>query len=491
MIIKSKESFKMKKIVCLILFILFPFFFFSKETFDLRDAQEAKEQIIQEFSSKKIIFISENHDEVYPLYFLTNNLEDFYKAGLRYLFLEEESDNYIDHPENLHLGIFPPWQQQGSKIQYQLFEDKIIEVNNRYKEDPLIVIWPETGTKFEEGDWNDTHTYMNKRDMQAQKTIIEIMDNTDKKGLIFYGSGHGQKEPLVWDSTSKEPFWIPTGYYLNQHYGENYCSFVLFAFSSNPNRNVLYKNANDVKILPDDYLNIILHEDNETKKYDFYCGYSCRVSAVPATFIPTKYNLNCLMKKITQNKISSETKIDPWSEKSEQLLAIYFLKYHYGKKFNYTFMDSEEELHNAILDLQKEEIPNISYDLKMLEEYMDFLYGVSYSPTIENFLFCMKKAREINPKDIWPQYWIAFEETKEAEEKNSKYKYKKALSSWDRLFQNELLFSSPVLKLSSQKAAQCAEKVSNKEKVDYYRNLERKINPLFDIDYKNYVLFGY
>ena len=80
-------------------------------------------------------------------------------------------------------------------------------------------------------------------------------------------------------------------------------------------------------------------------------------------------------------------------------------------------MDSEEELHNAILDLQKEEIPNISYDLKRLEEYMDFLYGVSYSPTRENFLFCMNKAKEINPKDIWPQYWIAFEETKEAEKK--------------------------------------------------------------------------
>ncbi len=481
----------MKKKVILIFIILFSFFLYAKEKFDLQSATDATEKIIEAITTKKIVFISENHDEVYPLYFLSKNLQIFYTAGIRYLFLEEETDNYIDNPENLNLFIFPPWQQQGSKIQYQLFEDKIIEINKIHKDDPIIVVWPETGAKFEEDDWNDTHTYMNKRDMQAQKTIIEIMDNTDKKGLIFYGSGHGQKEPLVWDSTSKEPFWIPTGYYLNQHYGENYCSFVLFAFSSNPNRNVLYKNANDVKILPDDYLNIILHEDNETKKYDFYCGYSCRVSAVPATFIPTKYNLNCLMKKITQNKISSETKIDPWSEKSEQLLAIYFLKYHYGEKFNYNLMDSEEELHNAVLKLQKEEIPNISYDLKMLEEYMSFLYGVSYSPTRENFLFCMNKAKEINHKDIWPQYWIAFEETKEAEEKNSKYKYKKALSSWDRLFQNELLFSSPVLKLSSQKAAQCAEKVSNKEKVDYYRNLERKINPLFDIDYKNYVLFGY
>ena len=253
----------------------------------------------------------------------------------------------------------------------------------------------------------------------------------------------------------------------------------------------MYQTADDVKILPDNYLNIILKEDNESKKYDFYCGYSCRVSAVPSVYVPTRYNLNCLMRKISQNKISSETKIDPWSEKSEQLLAIYFLKYHFGNKFNFNLTCSEEELHNAILILQHEESTNISYDLKMLEEYMSFLYGVSYSPTTENFLFCMSKAKELNPKDIWPQYWIALEETNVAEEKNSKTKYKKALSSWNKLFKNELLFYSPVLKLSCQKAALCADKAKDKKKADYYRELERKINPLFDIDYKNYVSFGY
>lgn len=481
----------MKKRAILIIFILCSFFLYAKEKYDLRYAIDATEKIIEAITTKKLVFISENHDEVYPLYYLSKNLLSFYNAGVRYLFLEEETDNYIDNPENLNLFIFPPWQQQGSKIQYQLFEDKINEINKIHKDDPIIVVWPETGAKFEEGDWNDTHTYMNKRDMQAQKTIIKIMDNTDKKGLIFYGSGHGQKEPLVWDSTSKEPFWIPTGYYLNKHYGEAFCSFVLFDFSSTHYRNVLYKNGDDVKILPDDYLNIILNEDDETKKYDFYCAYSCGVSAVPSVYVPTSYNLGALLRKISQNRISSETKIDSWSEKSEQLLAIYFLKYHYGKKFNYNLMDSEEELHNAILELQKEEIPNISYDLKMLEEYMSFLYGVSYSPTRENFLFCMKKAEDLNPKDIWALYWIAFEETKEAEEKNSKRKYKKALSSWNKLFQNELLLSSPVLKLSCQKATQCAEKAKDKEKMDYYRDLESKINPLFDIDYKNYDFFGY
>ena len=117
----------MKKNVCSILFILFPFFLFSKEIFDLRDALEAKEQIIKELSSKKIVFISENHDEVYPLYFISKNLEDFYKAGLRYLFLEEENDNYIDHPEKLNLGFFLHGSSREVKFNISFLKIKLLK----------------------------------------------------------------------------------------------------------------------------------------------------------------------------------------------------------------------------------------------------------------------------------------------------------------------------------------------------------------------------
>ncbi len=479
----------MKKLICLILTALAPLLIFAKPNIDLRTAPDATNQILNEISSKKIIFISENHDEVYPLYYLSENLELFYKAGIRYLFLEEESDNYMENPEKLILGIFPPWQQQGSKFQYQLFEDKIIELNKSHKDDPLIVVWPETGIIFDESDWADTHQLMNKRDLQAQKTIIEIMDNTDKKGLIFYGNGHGQKEAINWDSTSKEPYWIPTGYYLNNHYGKDFCTFNIFEFTSNSFRTVSYQNKNDVKIIPDHYLTKLL--DGNSKKYDYYCAYSCGMPGVPSTYVPTRYNLNYLIRILSENKISDESKIDPWTKKSEQLLAIYFLKYHFGKDFDFNMMSSEKDLQEALAKIQKEKLPDITYDLDMLEQYMSFLYGVSYSPTTRNFIFCMNKAHEINSKDIWPLYWLALHETNTAKEKNSKNKFKKALDSWNILFQNELLYSSPVLKISCQKAALCAEKANDKESCDYYRNLERKINPLFDIDYEYYKFFSW
>lgn len=77
--------------------LLFSFLFLlisCKTTFNLQNEKNADEQIIECLQSKKIVFIGENHSTVFPILYITQNMENFYNAGLRYLFLEEEGDGF-------------------------------------------------------------------------------------------------------------------------------------------------------------------------------------------------------------------------------------------------------------------------------------------------------------------------------------------------------------------------------------------------------------
>ena len=52
-----------------------------------------------------------------------------------------------------------------------------------------------------------------------------------------------------------------------------------------------------------------------------------------------------------------------------------------------------------------------------------------------------------------------------------------------------MIFGSPVWKVSCQKAAMCAEKLNKKTTANYDRNLENKINPIFEIDNEDFHSF--
>lgn len=488
---------RFKKRYIAFIFFLFSFFllvflYWKKPKYDLRYENDCAKQIIQEIQTKKIIFLSENHDEVGSIYFLIKNLESFYEAGVRYIFLEEESDMYLTNPDNFQVILFPPWMQQGTKFQYILLEDKIAQLNKKYALDPLVIIWPETGLNFEESDWADTHQMMNKRDMQAQKIIIDIMDSTEKKGLIFYGNGHGIKKPFEWaPESSEEPYWIPCGFYLNNHYGSDFCSFNIFNLSSDSHRKIIYQNEDDVKILPENILRIILKEDNTEQLFDYYACYPNNTPAVPISYIPTNYIIKAMVQKLLTIKIDPEIEIDPWSNKSEVMLSIYYLKYHLGNKFNFDLTKSVSELEKALLEIDYDDIEDVTYNLKDLEKYMAYLYAVSYGNSIENTYLCMKLAKRINQKDIWPQFHICMIRQLKADEKGKLQDYKKALNGWHELFENELLYSSPVFELACQKAALCADKIDSVNEYEYYKNLERSINPIYKIDYEKYKYFGW
>ena len=140
----------MKNKISIFIFLLSIFFSNNlfckqKKQYDFTNNTDAITQIIQEIKNKKIIFIGDIHDQATPVLVLAENLEKFYNAGIRYLFLEENSDNFIENPDNLELFVYPPWCSWGYNYEYLIMEKEIIKINKKYPNDQLIVVWPETG----------------------------------------------------------------------------------------------------------------------------------------------------------------------------------------------------------------------------------------------------------------------------------------------------------------------------------------------------------
>ena len=187
---------KMKKSILFLSFLLI--LTSCKTAINLQNEKNADEQIIEYLKSKKIVFIGEHHSTVFPILYLTQNMETFYNTGVRYLFLEEEGDGFFpaENYDNYRLKVVPPWCTFGWKYEYHLMELEVARVNQLHPSDPINVIFPEEGITWPE-DMNDATKVLNARDAQAQKTIIEIMDKAkpEDKAIIFYGSGHGMKNP--------------------------------------------------------------------------------------------------------------------------------------------------------------------------------------------------------------------------------------------------------------------------------------------------------
>ena len=66
-----------------------------KTTYNLQNSKNAHEQILEAIHSKKIVFIGENHTTVFPILYMTQNMEKFYEAGVRYLFLKKMGMDFL------------------------------------------------------------------------------------------------------------------------------------------------------------------------------------------------------------------------------------------------------------------------------------------------------------------------------------------------------------------------------------------------------------
>lgn len=497
-----------------ILFISFVLLLTScKTTINLQNEKNADEQIIEYLQSKKIVFIGEHHSTVFPILYMTENMENFYNNGVRYLFLEEEGDGFFpaENYDNYRLMIVPQWCTFGWKHEYHLMELEIARINQLHPEDPINVIFPETGITWPE-DMNDSTKVLNARDAQAQKTIIEIMDKAkpEDKAIIFYGSGHGMKNP---DYYGDEAFWYSSGYYLNNHYGDQYASFNIYELINNDFTKVNYGKDSNFKILSEKYLRNELSED-EISNYDFYCVTNQRIYGIVSPYITTDYNLQALYNFVADFNIENNS---PYKsrELSYFVLAISYLKYCFGDYFPFSFEENNLDEALAILNkkvFQSDRAPSYfcknlpTYSIKEWEKYAEYLFSYNW---LENYIFgyiddettckkaCgyiiynMNQAIKMNPQDPWPQYWLAYFWNEKADLSGKKSDYEKAISEWNIFLNHFAAFACPGILTAYDRLSINYSKIGDEEQSQFYINKKEKIEKKFPWDNTEMYFFGY
>ncbi len=497
--------------------LLFSFLFLlisCKTTFNLQNEKNADEQIIECLQSKKIVFIGENHSTVFPILYMTQNMENFYNAGLRYLFLEEEGDGFfpVGNYDNYRLWVVPPWCTFGWKYEYHLMELEVARINQLHPDDPIKVIFPEKDVNWPE-DMSDAVKVLNARDAQAQKTIIQIMDNAkpEDKAIIFYGSAHGMKNPSCYYG---KDLWYTSGYYMNNHYGEQYASFIVYELINDNHTKVNYGKNSDFKILSDKYLRYELSEEY-LSNYDFFCATNKRIYGIINPYITTDYNLQAIYNFIAGFDVKKQT---PYRarELSYFALAISYLKYSFGDYFPFSF--EENNLTEALAFLNKsvfqsgktpssfcKKLP--SYSIEEWEKYAEYLFSYGwledyiYGYYMENekmgkkacdyIIYNMKEAIKMNPQDPWPQYWLAYFTNEKADYSKKKSDYEKAIAEWESFLNHEAAFASPGLLTAYDRLSINYSKIGNEEKSHYYKNKKdflEKVFPWHDIEM---YFFGY
>ena len=452
-----------------------------KKNYDLRNEKSAADQIVEDLKTKKIIFISENHDEVYPIIFLTEHLEKFYEEGLRYIFLEAGDDGFLGDTNlsDYTFNIVPPWSTFACKYEQHLMEIEIQRINNVHKDAPIKVIWPEHNLVLPNS--RDVSIILNCRDNHIQKEIIDVLEKSkpEEKAIVFYGSAHGSKTPEQnYAKHELNPNWKTIGVYLSEYYGSNFSSFFLDYFKPYKKEKSVFSKNNTCVTLSEQNLTNYVPEEYKSK-YDYFCVYKEAIFGVIYPYINDVKIKIALKNKV--NKIQSEKPEDKNAETEtfgiiENLLFVYYQKY-------------------AQTNNQKQEIGELEKYIEFLYSYgwiEDYLYEPANDERIGYVLCNMNRAKKIAPNnDIWPQYWISYFETEKAKYSGKKNDYKKALAEWNKLLENDLLYASPVLKLTYQKISMCEEKLGNTEKSQYYKQKESEVNMLYEIDYEKYVYFGY
>ena len=487
-----------------ILIICFLSLFISCKTkFDLRGEKDAVEQIVEDIKSKKIVFFGNNHDGAFQSLFLKEHLDAFYEAGVRYIFLEGDNNN-LSELEDYCFNLFPAWGGFGYRFEETLIGDEIQKINELHNDDPIRVVFPEKGLTVTREEWEDDALLNNIRDKYIQQKIIETMDNTDSKAIILYGDAHGLKKTEAWQDSS----WTRLGYYLDKHYGRDFTTYYFYPYSSDERKTVYYtdeaENRLECKCLSEEITDLFVKTENAERDYDHYCLYKKWIHAVPVYYVPTKENLKYMLSLFPDSKLSGDKKIDIWSKKSGQLFALYYLKYHLGSRFDYDYTRSDEQLQVALEKLKNEDLNTLHYDLEQLELYSLLMtewissYVCDHSVAItfidrdlDFYLEKMSEAQKQNPRDIWPQYWTAYFRTEKAISSDKKADFQKAQNEWQKLFENDLFYASPIIKTAYQKMSLCAAKSGNQSFAKTYQTKADNVNPVLDFDFEYYQYFGW
>jgi len=447
----------------------------------LSTAENANGKVISLMKEQRILFLAENHASVNPILFLTENIEEFYNDGLRYLVLEG-----ITAPADQvgRLFYFYPWENTGWKLERQLLDDEIERINAVYDSDPITVIWGEDG--FDYGNVNDENIgdYFQKRDEHIFRRIAAFADaiGEEEKILIFYGGSHGSQKVMEDHSLDggRNTFdWSPFSCFLKEKYGDDFTSI---------DYRTVY-NYFDVQMVQRDYPGII---DDETLRqtdkysdmyfYDYYIFETYPVYGINYQYDFTRENflkmIGTLRKIDSKGNLGSEEEIY-WraSDRGQFLIILYYLKCFFGENFDFTFWNCEnslaEELDKLERRLQKGELEELLAFPRYSRDELRLYHGYNFSSLLTNYYDGgetypqylrqeMVKATDIIPEDMWPHYWIAFSWYMEED-------FEKAKKSFDDLLNRDLVYSMEILPVILEQQIRVCREIGAIEDMEKYQ----------------------
>ncbi|MDR0636350.1 MAG: hypothetical protein LBF87_04655 [Treponema sp.] len=467
---------------------------------------DAKQYILDALAQNKLVFIGEGHVEVNEELFLAENLQAFYDAGLRYIFVE--SSNYVTaRPSSIML--FPPWREDvGGKYEAGAVNQAIRKINDAVPEAEQIRKIPA------EAGYNPTPEEgidFNKRDQQAFKNISEFMEKLPphKKAMIFYGGAHGRTKPTVWQIDGGESFlWTPMGAYLKEQYGDDFISIIpLSAQDERRSLSLDIPELRDIgskpRIALSNSINDVVNNDQIYELLSLCDAVLVDREAVYGTgsnYHPSSETLFAMYTSLRD----LENSIDQWKddaatfrfqEQGQYLQLIYYLKLWLGDSFDYRLwdtvkplpvvirlQDTKNSLRDALAALNKSAINEIALTLnaqdaqntQKMRDYSKTMLMSGIGPLVfapsEEMLQAMfpwiadrmKEAIAIFPQDLWSYYWLAYAQT-EMED------YDAAIEHWEYIIAQPLSSCLETLPRVYQKLSVCYAAKGDLAKSDEYK----------------------
>ena len=477
----------------------------------IMDAPDADDYIVELINSHRLVFISENHSIVNPILFLSENLEKFYNAGTRYLFLEGGM-SIVPDSENYNFFMFYPWNHTGWKYESVLLTQTVTALNQSVPvSEQLHVIYAEAqGDNPYPSDQAQMPAFINKRDIIAADCITSVMDQADPedKAIVFYGGAHGSRG--IYRDYRRDnipPFeWKPLGAYLSEYYADDYVSLMNRHISMLFQRGFFTEQQfNELegvkKAVESDFVSDCLGY-LPNPNYDAMIIERESVYGTNYQYMPSDENLRYIFKLLKDLESKHETSINGktftrFNNRGQYLLCVYYLKLFFSDNFDYSFWKPDSSLMQALNGLElfafapgSSPSEKISIDMPgadAVREYHSLMrqsgidrYLVSgdkrlLAPVIVN----MELAAAILPDDIWPLYWKAFAETEQGN-------YNAALEDWTKLLQNPLSGCMENLPGVYRMAADCADKCG---KADEAKNFKAEADELWnehDLDTSGY-----
>jgi hypothetical protein len=481
---------------------------------------DAKQYILDALAQNKLVFIGENYSQVNEELFMAENMQAFYDAGLRYIFLEGifteyspvSSQSPLPVSDN-RIWLFPPWQiNVGGRYEGAVFNQAILKINDAVPEAERIRLIPA------EAGYNPTPeegTDLNKRDQQAFKNISAFMEKLPphKKAMIFYGGGHGQTTPTEWQADGETFLWMPMGVYLKEQYGDDFISIpVLSAKDERYNLYLDIPELRDSESKP----KVVLSDSSDIANNSFIHTMLSYYDAIILdrelrfgignNYIPTYENLFAMY----NNLLYLENDIDAWKNdvalfriqnQGQYLQLIYYLKLWLGDSFDYRLWDTvkpapvvirlrdtKNSLREALNALNTSAIQEIALTLNaqdaqnmqrmrdystvmQLSALTDFLYDgfmYSFEETADDVYTWiadhMKEAIAIFPQDLWPYYWLAYTETELGD-------YDAAIAHWEYIIAQPLSYCLETLPRVYQKLSVCYAAIGDQATSDEYKQI--------------------